>query len=262
MPSDPVVARAEMERLLAPGRGTTRDPRWFRFGEHTLEPDEVIDLLRPFLTIEREARIDEVLADRTRSLAVVVEGVVDTGNIAAVMRTADGLGVQEFHAIDTAGSYKHSKRTAQGSEKWLDRRKWRSTADCVAYLRATGYRIVAAHLDDNAVPIEEIDFTVPTAMVFGNELAGLSDEMLEAADMTTVIPITGFVQSFNLSVAAALTLYRARNDRQERLGQHGDLDAADRLRTKAVFVMKSVRHHRRIIERLIAEGRLDREIPS
>lgn len=256
MPSDPVIARAEMERLLAPGRGTSRDPSWFRFGDSTLSPDQVIELMRPFLTPEREARIDDVLAHRTRSLAVVVEGVVDTGNIAAVMRTADGFGVQEFHAIDTAGSYKHSKRTAQGSEKWLDRRKWRSTAVCIEYLRAAGYRIVAAHLDAAAVPLEEVDFTIPTAIVFGNELAGLSPEMVEAADVTTVIPITGFVQSFNLSVAAALTLYRARIDRQMRRGSHGDLEPADLLRTKAVFVMKSVKHHRRIIERLIAEGAL------
>jgi tRNA (guanosine-2'-O-)-methyltransferase len=243
-----------MERLLAPGRGTSRDPSWFRFGDTTLSPDQVIELLRPFLTPEREARIDTVLDDRTRSLAVVVEGVVDTGNIAAVMRSADGFGVQEFHAIDTAGSYKHSKRTAQGSEKWLDRRKWRSTEACIEYLQASGYRVVAAHLDDDAVPLEEVNFSIPTAIAFGNELGGLSAELVEAAEVTTVIPITGFVQSFNLSVAAALTLYRARVDRQMRLGHHGDLDAEDRHRTKAVFVMKSVKHHRRIIERLIADG--------
>lgn len=241
-----------MERLLAPGRGTSRDPDWFRFGHRTLTPAEVLDLLQPYVTADRIERIDEVLAERTRSLAVVVEGVVDTGNIAAVMRTADGFGVQEFHAIDTAGTYKHSRRTAQGSEKWLDRRRWRATAPCVEYLRAAGYRIVAAHLDDAAVPIEQVDFGVPTALVFGNELTGLSDEMVEAADASTVIPITGFVQSFNLSVAAAVALYRARIDRIERLGRHGDLDDDDLLRTRAVFVMKSVRHHRQIIERLLA----------
>jgi tRNA (guanosine-2'-O-)-methyltransferase len=241
-----------MERLLAPGRGTSRDPSWFRFGERTLTPAEAIELLQPYVTAERVQRIDEVLAERTRSLAVVVEGVVDTGNIAAVMRTADGFGVQEFHAIDTAGTYKHSRRTAQGSQKWLDRRRWRATRPCVEYLRAAGYRIVAAHLDEAAVPIEQIDFSVPTALVFGNELTGLSDEMLEAADASTVIPIAGFVQSFNLSVAAAVALYRARTDRLERLGHHGDLDDEDLLRTRAVFVMKSVRHHRQIIERLLA----------
>jgi tRNA (guanosine-2'-O-)-methyltransferase len=253
MPSDPIVARAEMERLLAPGRGTTRDPAWFRFGEQVLTPDEVLDVLAPYLTAEREARIDAAVAGRTRAVAVVVEGVVDTGNIAAVMRTADGFGIQEFHVVDTAGHYKHSKRTAQGSEKWLDRRRWRRAADCVEYLRAGGYRIVAAHLDDAAVPIDAIDFTIPTAMVFGNELDGLSAEMVAAADVTTVIPISGFVQSFNLSVAAGVALYRARADRIARLGRHGDLSDEERLRMRAVFAMKSVKHHRPIIERWLAE---------
>jgi len=242
-----------MERLLAPGRGTSRDPRWFRFGNRTLAPGEVLELLDPYLTTEREARIDGALAGRTRSLAVVVEGVVDTGNIAAVMRTADGFGVQEFHAIDTASRYKHSKRTAQGSEKWLDRRRWRSTGDCVAYLKAAGYRIVAAHLDEAAEPLDAVDFGHPTAIAFGNELDGLSDELVAAADVTTVIPITGFVQSFNLSVAAALVLYQARADRIARLGRHGDLSEAEHLLMKAVFVMKSVKHHRQIIERLLED---------
>jgi len=255
MPSDPIVARAEMERLLSPGRGTSRDPRWFRFGERTITPSDVLELLAPYLTEQREQRIDAALAGRTRSLAVVVEGVVDTGNIAAVMRTADGFGCQEFHAIDTAGHYKHSKRTAQGSEKWLDRRRWRATADCVRYLKAAGYRIVAAHLDERAVELAEIDFTAPTALAFGNELHGLTDELVAAADITTVIPITGFIQSFNLSVAAGVALYQARADRIARLGRHGDLGDDDLLRTKAVFVMKSVKHHRAIIERLLADGR-------
>ena len=254
MPSDPIAARAEMERLLAPSRGTTRDPRWFRFGDRTLPPEAVLDLLAPYLSAEREHRIDAVLAGRTRSLSVVVEGIVDTGNIAAVMRTADGFGVQEFHAVDTAGHYKHSKRTAQGSEKWLDRRRWRSTSDCVASLKANGFRIVAAHLDEDAVPLESIDFTIPSALVFGNELEGLSGEFVAAADVTTLIPITGFIQSFNVSVAAGVALYHARADRIARQGHHGDLADDDRLRTKAVFVMKSVKHHRAIIERLIDDA--------
>jgi tRNA (guanosine-2'-O-)-methyltransferase len=246
-----------MERLLAPGRGTTRDPAWFRFGDRLLEPQDVLDLLAPYLTVERVARIDAVLAGRTRSVVVVVEGIVDTGNIAAVMRTADGFGIQEFHVVDTAGRYKHSKRTAQGSEKWLDRRRWRRSADCIARLRAGGYRIVAAHLDDAAVPIGEIDFTIPTALVLGNELAGLSDEVVAAADLTTVIPISGFVQSFNLSVAAGVALYQAKVDRIARLGRHGDLTPDERLRMKAVFAMKSVKHHRPIIQRLLHQGALE-----
>jgi tRNA (guanosine-2'-O-)-methyltransferase len=216
-----------------------------------LTPQEVLSLLAPYVSEQRTARIDRVLADRTYSLAVVVEGIVDTGNVAAVMRTADAFGVQAFHAIDMAGGYKHSKRTAQGAEKWLDRRRWRDVASCVEHLRTTGYRLAGAHLDPSAVAVDDVDFSVPTAVVFGNELGGLSDELLESCDLTITVPMAGFVQSLNVSVAAAICLWQAHHDRVQRLGAHGDLSDADRERLRAVFSMKSVRHHRALIERLL-----------
>jgi tRNA (guanosine-2'-O-)-methyltransferase len=251
MPSDPVVARYEMRRLLT--RRTTRDPEWFTFGGRTLTPAEIIALLEPFATEERIAKIDAVLERRTASLTVAVEGMVDTGNVAAVLRTADGFGIQDFHAIDTARSYKHSKRTSQGAEKWIDRYRWRSPAECVAHLHETGFDVVAAHLDPDAVPIDQVDLTQRTALVLGNELDGLSDEMLALADQRAFIPITGFVQSFNISVAAALCLYEARRQREAAATGYGDLDPADRERLRAVYVMKSVRHHRQLVERFLAD---------
>ncbi len=254
MPSDPVVAAREMQRLLVKGPRTSFDVSWFRHGDRVLTPAEIVEILRPFLTEERIARIDEVLAERTYNLTVVVEGLVDSGNVSAVMRTAEAFGVQSFHAVDTATSYKHSRRTSQGAEKWLDRYRWNTAEDCVAALQATGHRIVAAHLDDGAVPIASVDFSMPTALVLGNELGGLSPALVAAADVTAMIPISGFVQSFNISVAAALCLLRARDDRVERLGRHGDLLPADLERLRAVFAMKSVRHHRQVIARALDQG--------
>lgn len=253
MPSDPIVAAREMERLLTSGPRTTLDPGWFQFGERRLDADEVVALLRPHLTERRIDRIEEVLDERTYNLAVVVDGMVDSGNVSAVMRTADAFGTQAFHAIDTASSYKHSRRTSQGAEKWLDRYRWRSVAAAVGFLRSAGYQIVAAHPSGGAIPIQEVDFGRPTALVFGNELAGLSAETVEAADVLARIPIGGFVQSFNISVAAGLFLYQARSDRRRRLGMHGDLDAENRNRLRAVFTMKSVRHHRLVIERALGQ---------
>ena len=241
-----------MRRLLT--RRTSRDPEWFTFGDRTLTPNEVITHLEPFVTEERVAKIDAVLARRTASLTVVVEGMVDTGNVAAVLRTADGFGIQDFHAIDTARSYKHSKRTSQGAEKWIDRYRWQSPAECVTHLHGAGFDVVAAHVDPDAVPIADLDLTGPTALVFGNELDGLSDEMLALADRHALVPITGFVQSFNISVAAALCLYEARRQREGAATGYGDLDPEDHERLRAVYVMKSVRHHRQVIERLLADA--------
>jgi tRNA (guanosine-2'-O-)-methyltransferase len=254
MPSDPVVAAREMQRLLSSGPRTSFDPEWFRFGDATLTPSEVVAILRPHLTDRRAGRIERVLDERTYHLTVVVEGMVDSGNVSAVMRTADGFGVQAFHAIDTASSYKHSRRTSQGAEKWLDRYRWRTVDECVGFLRAAGYRIVAAHPDETSQPIEEVDLAAPSALVFGNELAGLSDGLAAAADVRVRIPLSGFVQSFNISVAAALCLYRARRDRITRLGAHGDLLPADRERLRAVFTMKSVRNHEAVVRRVLDQG--------
>lgn len=254
MPSDPAVAAAEMQRLLTSGPRTTFDPAWFQFSGHQLEPGAIVEALRPHLTEHRLERIDEVLADRTYNLAVVVEGLVDSGNVSAIMRTTDGFGVQPFHAIDTAASYKHSRRTSQGAEKWLDRYRWRSVGECLSFVRRAGYRIVAGHPAVASSDVSDVDFSTPTALVLGNELAGLSAEMLAAADETIAIPLGGFVRSFNISVAAALCLYEARRDRIARLGAHGDLSDVDRDRLRAVFAMKSVRHHRELIERALAQS--------
>lgn len=251
MPSDPVIAEREMTKLLRGGKTTTRDPRWFGYGDLVLAPHEIIELLDGYLTDRRRERIHEILENRTYSLAIVVEGMVDTGNVSAVMRTADGFGIQEFHAIDTASAYKNSKRTSQGTEKWLDRYRWRSPAECVADLHNRGYRVVAADIDEGARPINEIDFSKPTALAFGNEMDGLSPELLKLADDKAMIPISGFVQSFNISVAAAVCLYQARLDRERRLGHHGDLSGDDRERLRAVFTIKSVKHARKLIERAL-----------
>ena len=254
MPSDPVVARREMDGLLRRGRLTSYDPSWFRYGERVLVPAEVVAILRPHLSAERVARIDDVLAERTYNLAVVVDGMVDTGNVSAVMRSADAFGVQAFHAVDRAGTYKHSKRTARGVRKWVDRWVWKEPAEAIAALRHQDYRLVVADLDPAARPIGQADLSDRSALIFGNEFAGVSDEFRTAADEVVAITMSGFVQSLNISVAAAICLYEARRCRVERLGAHGDLAAADRDRLQAVFTIKSVRHSRKIIERALLAG--------
>jgi tRNA (guanosine-2'-O-)-methyltransferase len=251
MASDPVVARREMDGLLRRGRLTSFDPSWFRYGEHVLEPGEIVAILRPHLSPARIARIDAVLDDRTYNLAVVVDGMVDTGNVSAVMRSADAFGVQAFHAIDRAGSYKHSKRTAQGARKWVDRWVWREPAEAIESLRRQAYRLVVADLDPAATPIGLADLSGRAALIFGNEFSGVSDELRAAADEVVAIEMSGFAQSLNISVAAAICLYEARRCRLERLGTHGDLSPGDRDRLQAVFTIKSVRHSRKIIERAL-----------
>ena len=248
-----------MQALLATAEGAPGDGRTWTVGGVTLSAARVVEILAPYLTARRRARIDGVLAGRTRAVAPVVEGLVNTGNVSAVMRSAEALGFQDFHVITNeaedaeAPRYKISERTTQGADKWLDVRTWPTPAACAAHLRSAGYRIVVTHLDENAVPIDALDFTVRTALVFGNELEGASPAMRAEADATCVIPMDGFTQSFNISVAAAVALYHARRDRLARQGAHGDLSAAEQEALRAQFYFKSVRSAPALLERAVAE---------
>lgn len=235
-----------MDALL---RGASRLPQTFEAAGRTFSHEEVASILWPFISEPRAARIESVIAGRTGQVAVVVDGLANTGNVAAVMRTAEGLGYLNFHILSREIPYKHSSRTSQGTEKWLDINVWDRTADGVQALKSAGYRVIATHLDDRALPIEAYDFTIPTALVFGNELGGVSPELLAEADGTCIIPMSGFAQSFNISVAAATCLYHARSDRMARQGYHGDLSNEDRTWLRAAYAFRAVGHAQQILER-------------
>lgn len=258
-----VDATREMERLLASARlpNDRADP--FVIDGRRLAPEQVIDILRPVMTAARLRHIEAVAAKRTNTVVPVVEGLVNTGNVSAVLRSAEALGYQSVHVVHGAHDrFKHSARTSRGAEKWLDLYRWDAPEPCVAYLRAAGYRVVAMHLDADAVPIGDLDFTEKTALVFGNEEEGVSPAMQAAVDRRCLVPLAGFTQSFNVSVAAAVALYHARQDRLARRGRHADLSAAEQTALAARFCMRSVRHAEHILQRAIRDadgGRGERE---
>lgn len=228
-------------RLLQASPYSPLEADRFTFGGRSFAAEEIVDALAGYLTVERMARIEGVLDGRTYNVAAVVEGLVNLGNVSAVMRSAEALGYQPFHVITGDASFKNSPRTSQGAEKWLDVYRWANPSDCAEHLRESGYRIVVTHLDERSVPIDTVDFSKPTAIVFGNERDGVSEEMVELADERIIIPMVGFVQSFNISVAAAVTLYHAYRDRRARLGAHGDLTDQERADLRAAFYLRSVR---------------------
>ena len=251
--TSPRAATAEEMAGLVVGRRTD-DPWWFTFDEAILQPDDLVAILGPLLTPERTTRLEAVLEHRTENVAVVIEGMVDLGNVGAVMRSADGFGIQPFHTVDTAGAYKRSRRTSQGADKWLDRYRWTDPVTCVDHLRNAGYRVLAADIAPDAEPIDRVDLTGRTAIVFGNELSGISEVMRRSVDGSIVVPMQGFIESFNISVAAAIALYEVHRQRQAALGANGDLDAERRDRIRAVWYAKSVKEYRRIVRRALADG--------
>jgi tRNA (guanosine-2'-O-)-methyltransferase len=146
-----------------------------------------------------------------------------------------------------------------GADKWLKTFRWESSLACVQYLRQQGYRILVTHLKD-AKPIDDFDFSIPTAIAFGNEKDGISDELLALSDGAVKIPMQGFTQSFNISVAAALSLYHIAQDRKRRLGQHGDLSEQDKLTLHAEYIWNTMGNPEAILERLLANRAPEAEV--
>lgn len=222
-------------------------------GGESFSAETIIDALTPYLTEERREKIDRVVARRTYSVTPVMECPFDRGNVSAVLRSAEALGYQSVHIIETSKKFKKAIRVTQGAEKWLDVRPWDSTAECVAHLRGQGYRLVAAHVED-AKPISEVAFDRPTALFFGNEHDGLSEELLAQADDRVMISMPGFTRSFNISVAAALSLYHIQQDRIARLGAHGDLNENEQRCLTAAYYLRCVDYADKILHGGIESG--------
>jgi tRNA (guanosine-2'-O-)-methyltransferase len=188
-----------------------------------------------------------VVANRTRTLTVVMEAFCDPQNVNAVLRTCEAFGIQELHAVEgPMKPYDRNKKISQNADKWLDVRRWRSTSECLAHLRAEGFAIYVTHLGPGSRPLGELSFAGRVALVFGNESRGVSDEAVRLADATYAIPMRGFVQSFNVSVAAAISIAKAVERREADRGRHGDLDPADAAALRERFYVLAVKQRARI----------------
>ena len=200
-----------------------------------------------YLVPERKARIDEVVANRTRTLTVVMEAFCDPQNVNAVLRTCDAFGIQELHAVEgPMKRFDRNKKISQNADKWLDVHRWRSTAECLAKLKADGFAIYVTHLDPGTRALGDLSFAGKVALVFGSESRGVSAEAVALADATFAIPMRGFVQSFNVSVAAAITLAKAVERREVERGRHGDLPDAEAAALRERFYVLAVKQRTRI----------------
>ncbi len=201
---------------------------------------DLIKKAEQILTPERQKKIRKVASERCFAVQVVLENIYDRGNASAVMRTAEALGFTQFNMIETGEKFKNANRVTQGAEKWIDVNKWKTTSECIQKLKKDGYQVVVTHLDEKAKAISEVDFSKPTAFVLGNEKDGISSEMIELADHKVIIPMSGFVQSFNISVAGALGLYHIYQDRSRRLGKSADVSVEQAEILTAEYYARSI----------------------
>ena len=163
------------------------------------------------MTPERHHKLTSVLNKRQGDIAIVMENVSDPHNISAVMRTCDAVGVQDIYVLNTKipQHRKWGAKSSSSAAKWLTVHQYENAAECFSSLRKHYSKILTTHLSSDAVGLHEIDMTQPIALVFGNEHSGVSDEIRAMADGNFIIPQVGIIQSLNISVACAVTLYEA-----------------------------------------------------
>lgn len=167
------------------------------------------------MTPERKNKFEEVLAQRQSDLTVVLEDVHDIHNISAVLRSCDSIGIGEIYIINSITPKPHriGKRSSGSAKKWVNIHQFTNVADCMAIVKARYQNVLATHLNSESKELYSVDLTQPTALLFGNEQMGLSDEILQHATGNINIPQVGMVSSLNVSVACAVTLYEAYRQR-------------------------------------------------
>nr|PZN15156.1 MAG: RNA methyltransferase [Pseudomonadota bacterium] len=202
-----------------------RSPFGDRFGV-----EQVIEVLEPFALPRRCERFREAIAARLDSVTLLLDAPHDPHNGAAILRSADAFGLCEMHVVPRGERFLIGRRIAKGSQRWVDVTVHSGPEAAVTALKRRGYSLVATAPNGELLP-EELATIPRVALLLGNEHSGLSEPLLAAADASVRIPMRGFVESLNVSVAAAILLAFATR------GRSGDLSPAEQrfLYARALF---------------------------
>jgi tRNA (guanosine-2'-O-)-methyltransferase len=165
-------------------------------------------------TERRIQKIEHVLRRRQPDLTVVIENIHDPHNVSAILRSCDAVGILSVSLIYDVDPFpKLGRKSSASAVKWITRKRYKTIDACYEYLRNEGYTICATRIGDNIPSLYSLDLTRRTAFVMGNEHRGVSDEAAEKADVLFQIPMFGMLQSLNVSVACAVTLFECMRQR-------------------------------------------------
>lgn len=173
---------------------------------------ELTNHLAQFVSDHKREFIERVLRNRTRYVTVVLEDIYQSQNASAVLRTAECLGLQDIYIVETRSSWSTNKQVLKGANKWIQvlryrRRQTNNIGQCIADLKQKGYRVGITDPDPDGVSIDAVPLDQPLAIIMGNEKHGVSSSAKQEADIKIHIPMTGFTESLNISVSAAISLY-------------------------------------------------------
>ena len=213
-----------------------------------------LEFLENILTDNRKERFLNVLKNRTNHFTIAVEDIFQMHNTSAVMRSCEVFGIQELNVIEQRYGKSIDKEIAMGAQKWVDISAFDSISGCVASLKAKGYQIIATTPHENDCLMDDFDISKPSALFFGTERDGLSEEILQKADGFLKIPMVGFTESLNISVSAAIIIqnlmHRLRNS-----DINWQLSEEEILKKRLQWARSSIKDIKRIEVRYYKENR-------
>ncbi len=216
-------------------------------------PDyKFIEYLEQFVTDKRKTLFKKVLNDRTRHFTVAIEDIYQPHNASAVVRSCEIFGIQDVHVIENKYKFYASNQVAKGAQKWLNFKLYKkkdinNTLECINNLREKGYEIIATTPHNDSCVLQEYDITKKSAFFFGVEKEGLSKDVMENADGFLKIPMVGFTESLNISVAAAIIL-QSMNEKLKASNVKWQLNELEKSELYLEWLEKSIKSIKKIKE--------------
>lgn len=208
--------------------------------------EKLLSYLSSYLTPQRLELFNQVLGKRTRHITIVLEDIYQKQNASAVLRTCDCFGIQDVHIIEDRNEFQVNREIAMGASKWLSLYKYNNavnkSAEVIKGLKKKGYRIVATTPHNNDQELQDFDITKgKTALVFGSELPGITETVMQEADEFLKIPMYGFTESFNISVSAAIILHHLSAKMRNSKALNWQLSDEEKTQLKIEWIRKTIK---------------------
>lgn len=223
-----------------------------RFLKNMKTQEEIYEYVSGFLTDERLRKIEHFSQESSDYILPVVEDIYQFRNAAAIVRSVEACGFHKVIAMEQENIFDPNLRVTKGADTWVEVEKMPRTLDSLKTIKERGYKIVAVSPERNATMLPNYQPVAPLALVFGTEWEGTTDELLDFADETLAIPMYGFTQSFNVSVAAAICFY----DLKQKLVNSGinyKLSPQKLLEMKIRWAVNSIPSGKAILERYLKQ---------
>ena len=211
---------------------------------------ETFDYLKQFLTDERLSKIEHFSHESSDFVLPVMEDVYQFRNAAAIVRSVEACGFHHVVALEEENVFNPNLKVTKGAETWVKVEKMPNNLDSLKEIKNRSYKILAVSPENNATMLPDYEVKEPIALVFGTELEGVSDEILEFADETLAIPMYGFTKSFNVSVAAAICMYELKQ-KLMKSGIDYKLSEEKLLEMKIRWTVNSIRSGEELLERFL-----------